>query len=113
MDYQFFVFPTPPDARCELRLDDTGKTLIAAPAIHPSGRSGQAFIVPEDTPDGHGAGWTTTAPKKATVYLHGVLWLKRPSCSLDVDTVELPTVPMINMPRLATQGKFITRNVKP
>lgn len=68
------IFPSPLQAHCELR-HDSGWTVVGVQAVHPSGRLGQAFEIPEGTPHGHGARLTITAPKKVPLEQRGVLFL--------------------------------------
>lgn len=69
------IFPTPLDATCTLTHDTGGWTLTGVPALHPSGRPGQGFAIPANTPNGNGCQLTVTAPRKDPLLQRGILML--------------------------------------
>lgn len=73
MSFALWVFPTPLDATCELRHDTGGWTLTAAPGVHPTGRPGQVFTIPDATPQANGCALTISAVKKDPLFQRGIL----------------------------------------
>lgn len=105
------LFPTPLDAHCALRLDDTGQILIGTPATHASGRPGQGFAIPEGTPNGHGVSLTMSASGKVTLPLRGILWLGAPwapagFAAFQADDFHLAEG-FVPLARLAVNGQFL------
>lgn len=69
---KMFVFPTPESAKCTLR-HDKGWAATGIADIHPTGRAGQSFTIPEDTPNGWGAELYILAEKMNPIRLRGIL----------------------------------------
>jgi hypothetical protein len=61
VSYQYIIFPDPLDARCTLHHDIAGWTLIGVPTLHPTGRPGQGFTIPDGTPPDNGIELTIAA----------------------------------------------------
>lgn len=103
--FQFFIFPTPPDATCVLRHDTAGWTLTAHPAVHPTGRPGQVFDIPDTTPQDNGSSLNIAAPKKVPVDLRGTLHLGTETY-LRVDDFHLQDAHSA-LPRIVANGQFL------
>jgi len=69
---KMFVYPTPENAKCVLS-HDSGWTVEAVPDTHPTGRVGQSFTIPANTPDYWGSHLTITADKMVPISLRGIL----------------------------------------
>ena len=55
MSYELIIFhDQQPNARGELR-HDSAVVLQGHPAVHPTGRQGMGFTIPDTVPNGHGA----------------------------------------------------------
>lgn len=109
MTHDWYIFPTPEDAHCELRHDTGGWTIVAVPAVHPSGRPGQKFVIPEATPNANGAQLSITAPKKVPLLLRGVLMLTT-EAYLKVDDFHLADA-TVTLPRLVLDGHTLKQDV--
>ena len=109
MIYEWFIFPTPPDAICELRHDTGGWTITAVPATHSSGRPGQKFVIPEATPNANGAQLQITAPKKVPLLLRGTLMLTT-EVYLKVDDFHLADA-TVTLPRLVLDGHTLKQDI--
>jgi hypothetical protein len=107
--YLLYVFPTPADARCELRHDTAGWSLTATPAVHPSGRPGQVFTIPDTTPQDNGAALLITAPKKVPLELRAILHLG-PETYLRCDDFHLADA-MTSLPRLVVSGTVLKQDL--
>ncbi len=108
---KMFVFPTPLDAHAVLTHDTGGWTLTGVPDVHPTGRQGQSFTIPDATPDGNGAHLTITAPKKVPYQLRGILYLNLPTGpGLLVDDYPM-TDAAVTLPRLQVNGQFLAQDV--
>lgn len=81
-----FVFPTPLDAKVELRHDN-GIVLVAQPDTHPSGRLGQSFDL-TDLPNGNGCQITYSHSGYFDTVQRGTLYVTG-STLFDVDDVHL------------------------
>lgn len=81
MSYSLIIFPTPLDAVCVLQHDTGGWTRTGTPALHPTGRPGQAFAIPDGTPNVNGAGLTVSAKGYHTLQQRGIVYLKDGSIS--------------------------------
>ncbi len=120
MSYQLFVFPTPPDAHCELAHDTGGWNLTAVGGVNPDGVAGQVFIIPETTPNGNGAWLTITAKGKSPVKQHGFVflndhhlpwpWPATQQAAWSGDIFELITA-AVTMPRLVLDGHTLKQDV--
>lgn len=118
--YQLIIFPTPLDAKCELRHDDLGGVaILGVPTIHPTGRRGQAFTLPDTLPNGHGARILISAPKKVTldqrgtVYLNDGLafpWTPGQTAAFVADDFLLAEAPG-SLPPLRTMGQFLMQEI--
>ena len=100
-----FIFPMPLDAICELRHDTAGWTLTAAPAVHPEGRPGQAFTIPDATPNANGVALTISAKGYHPLLLRGVLLLNPPSLQMD----DFHLTKGASLPRLVQNGGFFAQ----
>lgn len=109
MTHDWYIFPTPEDAHCELRHDTGGWTITAVPAVHSSGRPGQKFVIPADTPNANGAQLSITAPKKVPLLLRGVLMLTT-EAYLKVDDFHLADA-TVTLPRLVLDGHTLKQDV--
>lgn len=103
------IFPTPLDATCVLTHDTGGWTLTGVPAVHPSGRPGQSFTIPDNTPNGNGCQLSITAPKKVPLLLRGILTVG-PEPYLRVDDFHLADA-NTTLPRLTVNGLFLAQDV--
>ena len=113
------IFPTPLDAYCELR-HDAGFTAIGTPATHPSGRKGQAFTIPDSTPNGYGSRIIITAPTKVALDQRGIVylndgalsypWTPGQTAAFAADDFVLQTS-HTNLPPLVVQGQFLAQEV--
>lgn len=121
MTYTLIIFPTPLDAVCVLQHDTGGWTLTGVPALHPSGRPGQAFAIPEGTPNRNGARLTISHPtykdtvdQRAVVLLNDgtIPWPFGPeqSAAFAADDFILQKT-NTSLPRLVVQGKVIMQDV--
>lgn len=72
MPHQYFVFPTPANARVGL-AHDSGWSATAVPGTDPQGRAGQVFDVPDTVPDNAGAQLNLDAEGKVPLQMRGVL----------------------------------------
>lgn len=119
MSYRLLFFPTPLDAHCELR-HDSGLIIGGVAAVHPSGRLGQAFMIPDGTPNGHGAKLLITAPKKVPLEQRGIVylndgqllypWSDGQTAAFAADDFALADAPS-GLPKLAIEGKFLVQAV--
>ena len=119
MSYSLIIFPTPLDAHCELR-HDSGFTVVGVPALHPTGRPGQAFAIPDGTPNGHGARIVITAPKKVSLDQRGIVYLNMPgfaypwtpgqTAAFAADDFVLQAS-HTTLPPLVVQGQFLAQDV--
>ena len=75
MSYKLIIFPTPLDARCEMRHDITGVVIIGKPDTHHTGRKGQSFEFSSDTPNENGCRLIITAKGKVALFQRGILYL--------------------------------------
>jgi len=83
------IFPDPLDASCALSMDN-GLTFYGAPATHPSGRAGQAFTIPDGTPNGWGAQLKISKDGKVPIDQKGILLLDTDAtASLQMDDFRL------------------------
>jgi len=74
MSYELIIFhDQQPNARGELR-HDSAVVLQGHPAVHPTGRQGMGFTIPDTVPNGHGAQLVLTDGGK-TLLQKGTLWL--------------------------------------
>lgn len=103
------IFPTPLDATCTLTHDTGGWTLTGVPALHPSGRPGQAFTIPDSTPDQNGFQFTMTAPKKVFPVMRGILHL-HPQPMLVFDDFHMLNA-TVTLPRLVLNGETLKQDV--
>lgn len=71
---KLIIFPTPLDAQCVL-THDSGWAIAGVPDTHPTGRPGQSFTIPPNTPNGWGARLTMGAAGKVGLNQKGILWL--------------------------------------
>lgn len=69
---KMFIFPTPENATALLR-HDKGWAVKGMTDTHPTGRPGQSFTIPGDTPNGWGAEITIAAEKKVPLRMRGIL----------------------------------------
>lgn len=123
MNYQLIIFPTPLDAHCELTHDDLGgdARIVGVRVVHPSGRPGQAFDIPANTPNAHGARMVITAPGKVTkddrgrVFLNdGTLpypWTSGQTAAWEGDDFLLADAPAKTLPRLVVNGQFLAQAI--
>ena len=124
MAYQLIIFPTPLDAHCELTHDDLGGVarIVGVPVVHPTGRRGQAFNLPEPLPNGHGARIVITADgyntedQRGTVYLNdGVLafpWTPGQTAAwVGDDFVLSQKSGAAKLPRLVRNGLFLAQEM--
>ncbi len=107
--FALYIFPTPLDATCVLRHDTAGWTLTAHPALHPTGRPGQVFDVPDGTPQDNGAALTITAPKKVPIDLRAVLHVGTETY-LRCDDFHLQDS-KTSLPRLVLDGTVLKQDV--
>lgn len=115
---QLIIFPTPIDARCELFHDTAGWSLVGAPAVHPTGRIGQGFDIPDGTSQGHGAKLIVTAPHKVPIVQRGILflnihgfaypWTPGQTAAFTADDFTLSDA-NVTLPRLVPQGQFLVQ----
>jgi hypothetical protein len=75
MPYTVILYPTPLEARVVVTPDGSGVGAVGVPYTHSDGRVGQACVVPDDTPDAHGAWIELTAPGYVPLTVHGFLQL--------------------------------------
>ncbi len=110
MPIPLYIFPTPPEAICVLRHDTAGWTLTAHPATHPSGRQGQAFDIPDGTPNANGCALNITASKKVPIDQRGTLFLAGlpDGAGLLMDDFHLQDAKG-SLPRLVAQGQFLVQ----
>lgn len=73
MSYQLIIFNSQ-GAQAELR-HDSGLIAPGVPAVHPSGRQGIGFDIPDGTPNGHGFQLVLTVSGK-TLVQRGILYLR-------------------------------------
>lgn len=127
--YRLLIFPTPLDAYCELQ-HDTGVVVSGVPAVHPSGRRGQAFDLPETIldddgenvpfPNGHGARLRINAPNHVLLDQRGIVyvndgqlpypWLDGQTAAFAADDFMLEDAPT-TLPSLVVSGQFLARQV--
>lgn len=69
---KMFVFTNPENTHAVLR-HDKGWSATAVADTHPTGRAGQSFTIPTDTPNGWGAELYLTADKRNPIRLRGIL----------------------------------------
>lgn len=82
---KYFIFPTPPDAHCEL-AHDSGWTVVARPDKHPdNGADCQSFDIPANTPDSNGTWLAITGSGVQVPRQHGVLVNKKTRWMLETD----------------------------
>lgn len=71
---KLYIFPTPLIAICTL-VHDSGWAERGQPDIHPSGRAGQSFNIPPNTPNGNGCQLTIEAFRMVSLLQRGMLML--------------------------------------
>jgi len=81
---KLFIFTDPVEASATLTLDN-GTELQAIPDLHPSGRWGKSFTIPEGSPNGNGAKLSITADGKVPVNQRGIVWINSESSVFQVD----------------------------
>lgn len=77
------IFPTPLDATATM-IADNGTVMLGVPDVHPSGRPGISFEVPDDHPDWNGARTIVAAPGYQTHDERGILF-RRPDLTWGFD----------------------------
>lgn len=70
------IFVTPPDAACVLKTD-SGAVIPGHPAVHPTGRQGVGFDIPDGHVNGHGGNLIVTGSGFVPVDQRGTLWLNQ------------------------------------
>jgi hypothetical protein len=89
---KLFIFPEPLDSACVLTLDN-GNTIIGVSDVHSSGRKGQSFTLPENSPNGNGALLRISKDKKVILVQRGILYtfdsLVHPDAMLTADDFRL------------------------
>lgn len=108
---QLMIFPTPSNAACVLKTDH-GDVITGHPAIHPTGRPGVGFDIPDGHPNGWGARLTITAEWFVPLDLRGVLMLTGPLASFFADDFTLQKAGT-RLPRLIVQGTSFVQDVEP
>lgn len=119
MSYTLIIFPTPIDADCTLQPDN-GPVIRGVPAVHPTGRQGQGFTIPDGTNQANGAQLTISSPGKVGLIQRGILFLNNPSfqypwtpgqtAALSADDFHLVTA-NLNLPRLVSSGEFLVQDI--
>jgi len=74
MSYELIIFTAPPNASAIL-MHDSGLKLVGHPTVHPTGRIGIGFDIPNTTPNGHGASLFIGMKGKISIEQRGILWL--------------------------------------
>lgn len=92
MPHQYFVFPTPADARVGL-AHDSGWSATAVPGTDPLGRAGQVFEIPDTVPDQAGAQLNLDADGKVPIQLRGVLVYSDDRAYLQCDDFHMADLP--------------------
>jgi hypothetical protein len=75
MSYELIIFPNPLNSEGILELGN-GVKLNSHPATHETGRKGIGFTIPDNSPNGNGAGLTLFANGRITITQRAVLWLR-------------------------------------
>lgn len=120
-----YWFPDPNSFLCQMRVDITGAVIIAVPATHPTGRVGQVFNLPDDTPFGHtGADLDMSLAGYEPMHFRGILNLAEDGLAyINIDDVhgikkvicpEVPVpippnpIPPSNDPEAIIRGVYAT-----
>lgn len=120
MSYQLIIFPDPINATCTLRTD-AGDVFTGVAAVHPSGRAGQGFLLPDTTANQNGALLTIAAPTKVTLTQRGILflrdgiaypWTTGQTAAFSSDDFRLVSA-NTTLPRLVVQGEFLAQEIVP
>lgn len=85
MNYELIIFVGPVTAMASCALDN-GTLIIGHPVVHPSGRRGIGFTIPDGSPNGNGARIVLSSIGKVSINQRGILWLND-------GTVEFPWTP--------------------
>src|SRR3990167_5263696 len=75
MSFQYVIFPDPLTNGYTLRHDTAGWLLTGVPTVHPSGRPGIGFTIPDGTPDEHGIELIGSGPGYYDFRQRGILRL--------------------------------------
>ena len=70
---KLFWFPTPLDAKCEFRHDADGVVRIGKPDVHPTGRPGISWDLPDSLPNKNGARIITSHDEYYDLVMRGVV----------------------------------------
>lgn len=81
---KLFIFTKPSLVNSKLTLDN-GTSIDGMPDVHPSGREGYSFVIPNDAPNGNGSQLVIEAEGKVPIHQRGILWLSGNSASFNVD----------------------------
>lgn len=99
MSHKYYVFTNPPNAVCQL-IHDTGWSGVSIPAMHPSGRQGQVFDIPDTVPNANGANLVISAEGKMSLSLRGLLTYMDEFAYMQCDDFSLLDIPQTIPPEV-------------